>query len=167
MVKDKWGFRGGGLLVRRHQLYMLSILVDNGLNGDLLSEEEERSRSDLDEEDGEDSMDSDKVGALNLVTSSHHSPTRLASRGRTQHREKLHVNNNNNMHHLHLHKGGGGGGGRGEGTLNNGQLSPPSPINPSSAHLQIQTVLAALQAGHLTLNQVRRRRGIWIFGDNE
>lgn len=160
------------LLQKLHKNFISSCirtLSDNGLNGDLLSEEEERSRSDLDEEDG-DSMDSDKVvgGALNLVTSATHSP-RARSRSNNNHnshrdREReRHLNNNNtnlnnnnnNHHHHHIHshlsKNGGGGGGQANGH-HGGQLSPPSPLAPSPAG--IQAALAALQAGQLSLNQV-------------
>lgn len=159
------------LLLKLHKKYISSLilsLTDNGLNGDLLSEEEEEERSRSDLEDGEDdSMDSDKGlggggggGPLNLVTSAPHSRSRSHHRGssvnhnnnnHTRERER-HLNNNNN-HHIHGHGGNlknGGGGGLTNG--HGGQHSPPSPMTPSPAG--IQAALAALQAGQLSLNQV-------------
>jgi len=86
-------------------------LTDNGLNGDL--SEEERSGSELGE-DG-DSMDSDKVGALNLVTSNE----RLTSH-----------NNHASAHHIiHPTKNGT------EKSNGHGQLTPPSGT-PSAASVQ-------------------------------
>ncbi|XP_021963856.1 protein nubbin isoform X2 [Folsomia candida] len=168
--------------LKRMDRSLSSPATDNGLNGDLLSEEEERSRSDLDEEDG-DSMDSDKVvgGALNLVTSATHSP-RARSRSNNNHnshrdREReRHLNNNNtnlnnnnnNHHHHHIHshlsKNGGGGGGQANGH-HGGQLSPPSPLAPSPAG--IQAALAALQAGQLSLNQLMSLSGQQFFLQNQ
>lgn len=115
--------------------HLVVLLADPGLSGDLSEDEVDRSRSDLEEEEGDDSLDE---GALNLTPQ---------GRGRAPKRHLNHThnninNNNNNNNILHLGKGG----------HPNGGLSPPSPIpNPAAG---LQAALAALQAGQLSLNQV-------------
>ncbi|CAG7718711.1 unnamed protein product, partial [Allacma fusca] len=101
------------------------LITDNGLNGDLLSEDE-RSGSELGD-DG-DSMDSDKVGALNLSN------------------DRLHNNNNSTSHHPSKN-----------GSVNSqsnghGQLGSSPSITPTAA--SVQAALAAIQAGQLSLNQL-------------
>jgi len=133
-----------------HKEYLLCHIPDNGLNGDLLSEDE-RSGSELGE-DGEDSMDSDRVGALNLVTSS----DRLASQTHphSQNNNTSPLSNQHNHHHHHRHPSKNGNSGVNSQSNGHGQLSSPTTLTPSAA--SVQAALAALQAGQLSLNQVKK-----------
>jgi len=165
--EDKQSSRGSSLcphLVQVASLQYLCHLSDNGLNGDLLSEDDRSAPSDL---DGEDSMDSDKVGALNLVTTS---PTdRLSNSSSNAHSE----NNNtsplslhhhlsslgqNNHHNIHHRKNGASGNNNNNNNNNNAAVSNGhGPVSPPAHHHiapSVQAALAALQAGQISLNQV-------------
>ena len=111
-----------------------SVLVsstDNGLNGDLLSDDE-RSGSELGD-DG-DSMDSDKGGVLNLSN------------------DRIHNNNNTSHHHHHHHPAKNGSVVNSQ-SNGHGQLGSSPTLNPTAA--SVQAALAAIQAGQLSLNQVQ------------
>lgn len=137
-----------------NNILFLFLFSDNGLNGDLISDDE-RSGSELGD-DG-DSMSSDKVGALNLVTSS----DRIRNNNNSSHHNhnnKNNNNNNNNHHHRHLnhhnhhhhHSTKNGSALSSPQSNGHGQLAPsPHAISPTTA-ASVQAALAALQAGQLS-----------------
>lgn len=126
-------------------------ISDNGLNGDL--SEEERSVSELGD-DG-DSMDSDKVGALNLVTSS----DRLSSQNNNNSPTSNNNNNNNNTSSKNNGVGGILGGLNSQSNGHHNHHHGQNALSPSAA----QSALSALQTGQLSLNQVIMEGKIYLF----
>ena len=117
------------------------MFADNELNGDLSEDGSEMG------DDG-DSVDSDKVGALNLVTSNERISTNSSHLLLPAAHNNNNNNNNNNNKNGNEKPNGHGGGGH------------ASPLNsPSTASLQaaLAAVLQQAAAGPLPLDQVTRK----------
>jgi hypothetical protein len=169
-------------LLKVASLRYLVHLADNGLNGDSMLSEDEEERGTTDLEDGEDSMDSDRVvgGALNLVTTSPTDRLSNSSGGTTATTENNNASPpltlNHHPHHHHHHHLLGHHHSRKNGSSNNninnnnnnnntsnnnnnhgvsnGHGSPPAATHLNHLTPSVQAALAALQAGQLSLNQV-------------